>query len=188
MITFENVTFSYKGSKQRVLNNFSLNIKKGESVWLSGASGKGKTTLLRLIMGLERVTKGNLKISDGAKISAVFQEDRLIPYVSVKKNISLFSSDAAATDLLSRLGIEECADMSVDELSGGMKRRVAVARALSREFDILILDEALNGLDAETAEKTAEVIKEKSRGKTVIFVTHNPEQAQMLCQRQINME
>lgn len=187
MINFKNVTFAYKGSKEKILENFSLNIEKGERVWISGASGKGKTTVLRLIMGLEKPSKGVVEILNGARISAVFQEDRLIPFVSVKKNIALFSNEEKAGRLLSELGLEGYQDMAVDSLSGGMKRRVAVARALSREFDILILDEAMNGLDAETEEKTAAVIDKYCKDKTVIFVTHHGEQANRLCTRQIEI-
>lgn len=187
MIEFKNVTFAYKGSKENVLESFSLHIKEGERVWLSGASGRGKTTVLRLIMGLEKPKRGTVKIKDGAKISVVFQEDRLIPFVSVKKNISLFSNDKKAQTLLTELGLSDCGDMTVEELSGGMKRRLALARALARDFDILILDEALNGLDSYTAEKTASVIEEFAGDKTVIFVTHHKEQAERLCDKKINI-
>jgi NitT/TauT family transport system ATP-binding protein len=180
MINFKNVTFSYKGSKENVLKDFSLHIKEGDRVWLSGASGRGKTTVLRLIMGLEKAKKGKIEISENAKISAVFQEDRLIPFVSVRKNISLFSNDETAEKLLSDLGLNDTADMAVNELSGGMKRRVALARALSKDFNLLILDEALNGLDEETKNNTASVINKYTENKTVVFVSHSGEEAALL--------
>lgn len=180
MIKFENVTFSYKGEKDRIFENLSLHIKEGQRVHLSGASGVGKTTLLRLIAGLERVKKGSVKIKDNARISVVFQEDRLIPFVSVKKNISLFSNDEKSEKLLYELGLSDCADMRVDELSGGMKRRVALARALSRDFDILLLDEAFNGLDGETLLKVCDVVNKYTENKTVILVSHHEEEAQLL--------
>lgn len=187
MIEFKNVTFAYKGSKETVLENFSLKIEKGERVWLSAPSGKGKTTVLRLIMGLEKPKKGSVNIDGSAKISAVFQEDRLIPFISVKKNISLFSSDEKAEILLGKLGLGGCADMTADELSGGMKRRAALARALSKDFNLLILDEVMNGLDPDTAEKTAQVIDELCKDKTLIFVSHSKEQALRLCNRRIDI-
>lgn len=187
MIEFKNVNFAYKGSKENVLNDFSMHIKKGDRVWLSGPSGKGKTTVLRLIMGLEKPKNKTVRINESAKISVVFQEDRLIPFVSVKKNISLFSNDQKAQELLLKLGLEGCSDMTVDSLSGGMRRRVAIARALSKDFDILILDEAMNGLDRETAEKTAQVIDDICKDKTLIFVTHHEEQAKLLCNRRIEI-
>ena len=187
MIELKNVTFAYKASKKNVLTDFSMHIEKGERVWLSGASGKGKTTILRLIMGLEKPKKGVVHIKENAKISVVFQEDRLIPFVTVKKNISLFSNDEKAEELLLKLGLHGCSDMTVDALSGGMKRRVAIARALAREFDVLILDEAMNGLDSDTAEKTAQVIKEICKDKTIIFVSHQEDQAKLLCEKQIEI-
>lgn len=187
MIEFKNVTFAYKGSKENVLENFSLSVSKGDRVWLSGASGKGKTTVLRLIMGLERPKRGSIHISESAKISAVFQEDRLIPFVSVKKNISLFSNEQKAEELLSKLGLADCGDMSVEELSGGMKRRVALARALSKEFDILILDEAMNGLDDDAKKVAAQVINRYTKDKTLITVTHNKEEAQLLLSKEFKL-
>ncbi len=187
MIEFENVTFSYKGSKENVLNDFSLCVRQGERIWLSGASGRGKTTVLRLIMGLEKAKKGRLKINEEAVISAVFQEDRLIPFISAEKNISLFSNEEKAKKLLSQLGLNDTAHMSVDELSGGMKRRVALARALSKDFDILLLDEALNGLDEETKKITAEVINEYTENKTVIFVSHSEKEAELLNTKEIKL-
>ena len=111
MIELSNVTFSYKGSKENVLKDFSLEIKEGQRIWLSGASGRGKTTVLRLIMRLEKAKKGKIKINDEAKISAVFQEDRLIPFISVEKNISLFSDEEKARKLLFELGLKDTAQM-----------------------------------------------------------------------------
>ncbi len=187
MIKFENVTFSYKGEKKKIFENFSLYIKEGQRIHLTGASGKGKTTLLRLIAGLEKAKKGSVKIKDNAKISVVFQEDRLIDFVSVKKNISLFSSNEKAEELLCELGLEDCSYMSVDELSGGMKRRVALARALSKDFDILLLDEAFNGLDEETLFNVCDVVNRYTKDKTVILVSHHEKEAQLLCAERVEI-
>ncbi|MEE0945588.1 MAG: ATP-binding cassette domain-containing protein [Acutalibacteraceae bacterium] len=180
MIKLENITFSYKGEKNKIFENFSLDIKKGERVRLVGDSGRGKTTLLRIILGLERVKKGKVKIEENTRFSVVFQEDRLIPFVNVKKNISLFSSEEKAEKLLCELGLGDCAEMSIDELSGGMKRRVALARALSKEFDALILDEAFNGLDEKTLQKVCDVVNAYTENKTVIMVSHHNKEAQLL--------
>ncbi len=185
MITFKDVTFSYKGSKEKVLENFSLKIGAGDRVHISGVSGRGKTTLLRLIMGLEKPKKGSILVEENAKISVVFQENRLIPYISVKDNIALFSGEEIATELLEKLGLSEYAQQNVSALSGGMKRRVALARALSREFDILLLDEAMNGLDDATKATVAQVINEYTRGKTLVTVTHNKAEADMLQAKEI---
>ena len=187
MIEFENVTFSYKGSKENVLKDFSLCVRQGERIWLSGASGRGKTTVLRLIMGLEKAKIGKVKTNEEAIISAVFQEDRLIPFVSVEKNIALFSNEEKAKNLLSELGLRGTENMLIDELSGGMKRRVALARALSKDFDILLLDEALNGLDEETKKITAKVINKYTENKTVIFVSHSEKEAELLNTKEIKI-
>lgn len=185
MIKFNNVTFGYKGSKAKVLENFSLQIDKGDRVHISGASGKGKTTLLRLVMGLEKPKKGSITVEEGAKISVVFQENRLIPYVSVKENIALFSNEQKALALLRDLELIDYAYENVSALSGGMKRRVALARALSKDFDILLLDEAMNGLDDKTKEKVAAVINKYTVNKTLITVTHNSAEANLLNAKEI---
>lgn len=180
MIEFKNVTFKYKGSKENILNDFSLLINKGERIWISGTSGRGKTTLLRLIMGLEKAKKGKVIIEENAKISTVFQEDRLIPFVSVEKNVSLFSNHEKAQTVLTQLGLKDVMGEEINSLSGGMKRRVALARALSKDFNLLILDEALNGLDEETKNNTASVINKYTENKTVVFVSHSGEEAALL--------
>lgn len=187
MIKFKNVTFNYKGSKENILKDFSLYIKEGEKIWLSGASGRGKTTVLRLIMGLEKAKKGKVIINNNAKISAVFQEDRLIPFVNAQKNISLFSTQEKAEELLFELGLDDAGKMFEDELSGGMKRRVALARALSKDFNILLLDEALNGLDEQTKKITAQVINKYTQNKTVIFVSHSKEEAELLNAKEVKL-
>lgn len=187
MIKLDNITFSYKGEKEKIFENFSLHIKEGEKIHLCAPSGKGKTTLLRIIAGLERAKKGSVKIKDNAKISVVFQEDRLIPFVSVKKNISLFSSEEKAEELLSELGLEDCGEMNIDELSGGMKRRVAIARALSKDFDILLLDEAFNGLDEKTLVNVCDVVNRYTENKTVILVSHHEKEAQLLCAESVEI-
>ncbi len=187
MIEFKNVTFSYKGSKENVLKDFSLFVNKGDKIWISGVSGKGKTTLLRLIMGLEKAKKGKVEIDPKAKISAVFQEDRLLPNLTVEKNISLFSNEETAKTLLFELGLKGTENMKIDQLSGGMKRRVALARALSKDFDLLLLDEALNGLDEKTKKITASVINKYTENKTVIFVSHSSEEADLLNAKKVHL-
>lgn len=178
MITFRNVCFSYK--RKNVLNNFSLEIKDGERLCLSGASGCGKTTVLRLLLGLEKPQSGTV-ISDGnPKFSVVFQEDRLIPHKTVKENIALFSDEKTADYYIKKLGLYDFAASASNELSGGQKRRVAIARAVSHPFDILVLDEAMNGLDDANKKIAADVILEAANGKTIITVTHNDDETQLL--------
>ncbi len=178
MIEFKNVTFAY-GEKQ-VLTNFSLKIESGERVCLFGESGKGKTTLLRLICGLERPQAGEITGIDKNRFSVVFQEDRLLNNLTVLENVCLVGKSDKAKELLCGLGLEDCFNKKPEELSGGMRRRVAIARALCSEFDVLLLDEAFNGLDEDRIKDTAKLILEETKGKTVIMITHSLEQAQLL--------
>ncbi len=180
MIKFSNVTFSYRGKKENVLENFSLSAEKGERLHLSAPSGKGKTTVLRLIAGLEKAKKGEVSIKENAKISVVFQEDRLIPTQTVEKNVSLFSDTEKAEELLDKLGLSEVKEALPASLSGGMKRRVALARALAKDFDILLLDEAFNGLDEDNLINAVKVVEEYLAGKTLILVSHSAAEAQLL--------
>ena len=118
---------------------------------IMGKSGIGKSTLLSILMGLEKADEGT--VSTG----------------KTKEEI---------TGFLKKMELDDIAGKPVSEYSGGMKRRVAIARALLAEYDILIMDEPLQGLDAETKEKVATVIKTQTAGKTVLFVTHDEKEAE----------
>ena len=179
MIRLNDVTFAYKNSAP-VIEGLTLHIKKGERVHLLGESGVGKTTVLRLIMGLERPQRGTVELAENAKISAVFQENRLIPTLNTLENVALFSSTERATEILTRLGLASDLNAMPDELSGGMKRRVALARALARESDILILDEAMTGLDDANRERVAAVINEYAADRTLVCVTHDQREAELI--------
>lgn len=185
MINFQNVNFSY--GEKLVLNNFSLAVKNGERVALSGPSGVGKTTVLRLIMGLEPVQLGKIEVKKAAKISVVFQEDRLLPFKTVMQNLTLFGNTDTANKILSDLGLSDAKDKYPAQLSGGMARRVSIARALVRGGDIFIFDEPFNGIDDENVKITAELINEYTKGKTVIMVSHNKRDIALLCADEINM-
>ncbi|MCM1114278.1 MAG: ATP-binding cassette domain-containing protein [Clostridium sp.] len=185
MIEFKDVSFSYD-SKQ-VLKNFNLTIHNGDRICLWGDSGIGKTTILRLILGLEKITSGSL-IRDDAKISVVFQEDRLIPFKTAEENIRMFA-DSDKTDLIiSSLGISEFKNKYPSQLSGGMKRRTAIARALAVEADIYIFDEAFTGLDKENIFSATKLINEITENKTVILVTHNTHSPDLLNCRMVYVD
>ncbi len=175
-IRAERICKSY-GDKQ-VLSELSFFMEYGGVYRVIGASGCGKTTLLRLICGLEKPDSGIITGANREDISYLFQEDRLLPWLSAVKNVEIASKDKnrreLAEQLLSELGVGDEKDKHLlpSELSGGMSRRVAIARALIKDSKILMLDEALRGLDDENRAKCAEVIGRYSKGKTVIFVTH----------------
>ncbi len=178
MIEFKNVTFSY-GEKQ-VLKDFSLEIKEGEHICFFGESGKGKTTLLRLICGLEKPQAGEIAGTNTKRFSVVFQEDRLLENLSVSKNVSLVGSPQKGDELLKKLGLQDYLNKKISDLSGGMRRRVAIARALCSDYDVLLLDEAFNGLDEDRIKDTADLILEEAEGKTVLMITHSLAHAQLL--------
>ena len=185
MLKINNLTFSY-GDKS-IFNNFSLNIKNGEKIWLSAPSGFGKTTLIKLILGLLKAQSGEI-ITGNITPSVVFQENRLLPFYTVMQNIELVGGDKQkAKEILYALGINETENLYPSALSGGMKRRAAIARALSVPFDLLILDEAFNGIDEKNLQTACDCIKKFTIDKTVILITHNPEEAELLNAKKIEI-
>lgn len=178
-IRLEHICKAY-GSKQ-VLRDLSCTFAMGSAACILGSSGCGKTTLLRLIAGLEAPDSGCIHGNEAQKISAVFQENRLIENLSAEKNILLTARRgfvrADALLLLQELGIAENARKPVRKFSGGMKRRVAIARALAAEFDLLLLDEPFTGLDEASKRQTMEVLLRRAAGRTLICVTHDPQDA-----------
>ena len=178
MIELKNVNFSY--GKKQIFKNFNFTITDSDRICLFAPSGYGKTTLLRLIMGLEKTFSGKIIGTHNKNFSVVFQEDRLLPDKTVLENILLFGDDSKAVLILESLGLKDAVNLYPDELSGGMARRVAIARALNRNSDIYIFDEPFNGIDKENLEKTAKVINEFTKDKIFIAVSHNQTEAELL--------
>ncbi|MBE6788559.1 MAG: ABC transporter ATP-binding protein [Ruminococcaceae bacterium] len=175
MIKIQNLSKSF-GDKA-ILKNFSYDFKKTGVVCIKGASGCGKTTLLRIISGLEKADSGNILIN--GKLSYMFQEDRLLSFLTAIENVTCVMDGKAsekkekAEKLLSAVGLSGDINTPVTELSGGMKRRVAFARALAFEPDILLLDEPFNGLDPETRQLILKIVSDISKERLVILVTHD---------------
>lgn len=180
-IVLRNLSKSY--GENPVISDLNLNIKSGVTTCLMGPSGCGKTTLLRLIAGLEKPDTGEI-MSEARKISYVFQEDRLSEDFSVISNIRFVVGKTMNSEdirnLLKEFELGDVIDKPVRELSGGMKRRVAIARALSATYDLLIMDEPLKGLDEKLKQHVMEVIKNHTKGKTVIYVTHDSSEADVM--------
>ena len=168
-----NISKSYHG--RPVLQNVSFTIEPGVTA-LWAPSGAGKTTLLRILLGLERPDSGEL-LGTGVRWSAVFQEDRLLDGLDAMGNLrfALGSGwdEAAARLLLAELGLFDAEDRPVREWSGGMKRRLALARALLADAEAIALDEPFTGLDAENRRRGAECIARRAETTPVLLVTHD---------------
>lgn len=174
LVTFNAVVKSFDG--KRVLDGFSHSFMRGTLTFIEGPSGSGKTTLLRLACGLETPDGGGIDRLASVRFSYVFQEDRLCENLSAAANVRLVCSDRKSRlpeELLERLGIGDRSSTAVKKLSGGEKRRVALARALAASSDVLLLDEPLTGLDGETRERVLEVMKPYLAGRAVLWVTHD---------------
>ena len=168
----------------RVLDRLNFSFPGGRISCVQGPSGCGKTTLLRLIAGLEAPDSGEIRGADGKKISAVFQENRLLENLTAEKNILLTArSGFTRTDarkLLDELGLSDAAQRRTCELSGGMRRRVAVARALAADYELLLLDEPLTGLDDDARLRVLRRIQADLNGRPAVWITHDPDAAALL--------
>ena len=174
-----------------VLKDLSITFPQGRISCLMGPSGIGKTTLINLIMGLEKADSGTITGLEDKIISPVFQEDRLIEHWDAINNIKLVCSKDVTNkiieDELNKVGLYEDRYKPVLTLSGGMRRRVALLRALLYDGNLLILDEPFKGLDKELKNRVIEYVKEKEKGKTVILVTHDLKDAELLEAIQVRM-
>lgn len=183
-IKLDHICKSYEG--KQVLKDFSGEIKKHHVNFIMGPSGRGKTTLLNLLMGIEKVDSGSITGMTDMAVAAVFQEDRLCENLSVSSNIRMVHNNLkgqAKNDfieevkvLLNKTGLGDIAANLVKTLSGGMKRRVSILRCILANGDILFFDEALKGLDKESEQQFMEVILPYLKDKTVIWVTHDETQ------------
>lgn len=170
------------GSNQ-VLQNFSAEIPVGKTTCIMAPSGSGKTTLLRILMGLEQPDSGTITGLADLRRSAVFQEDRLCDNLSPLSNIRLVCprySPQQIAQVLTAVGLSACTAQPARELSGGMRRRVALLRALMADYDILFLDEPFKGLDADTKAAVICYTRQQIEQKTVLLVTHDPAEAEAL--------
>ena len=176
-----------------VLRELNLSIKKDKITVILGRSGCGKTTLLRLIAGLESVSLGEIKFKEQVKIGFVFQEPRLMPFLNVYENIVFalkkYEIDEAKIDrLISMIGLSDFKFAAVSQLSGGMSSRVSLARVLAYEANLILMDEPFAALDTFTrASMQAEILKLQA-DKTIIFVTHNVDEALYLADEIILLE
>jgi NitT/TauT family transport system ATP-binding protein len=199
-VAIEEVSKSFQSASGTVLalDQVSLNVAEGEFVCLVGASGCGKTTLLNIIAGLEKPDRGSV-LADGKPITGpgrerlvMFQEPALFPWLDVfgnvlfglklKPNLTNKDRREVAKYYLELVGLSRFEHANIHELSGGMKQRVSLARALAPNPRVLLMDEPFAALDALTREQLYGDIQEiwKARRKTIVFVTHNVREAACL--------
>ena len=204
MIKLNNVTFEYD-KQTPVLKDFNLTVEKGEIVAIQGKSGLGKSTILRLIAGLEKVNNGKIYINDicindvptnKRQVGYVFQNHALFPHLTVGKNIQygLFNKSSIerkqlVEEVSKKVNIFELLGRYPHEISGGQKQRVAIARSLVTKPKVLLLDEPFTGLDQELKSKIRTDIREilKTFNITTILVTHDIEDAKALGARIIHI-
>lgn len=202
MIELKHISKSYNGMP--VLQDISMTFRDNGCYCLMSPSGSGKTTLMRILMGLEKPDTGTIGIyvADAGRnvdtgdsldashgrtspsISAVFQEDRLCESFSPLENVTMCAGRSIKASRVRRemgkLLPEECLDRPVSTLSGGMKRRVAVYRALLTPSDILIMDEPFTGMDEELKHSVIAYIREKRDGRILILSTHQEEDVKLI--------
>lgn len=172
MLEFKNVSKSFE---KEVIKNLSFVLNEGEKILIWGESGIGKTTIVNLILGIIEPDSGEI-INKFKKISTVFQENRLVEEISAIDNLKLVSEkdDFYLKNILKDLKIENPEEI-IKNLSGGMKRRVSIARALIFDADLYIFDEPIQGLDDLTRKIVIEKILELTRKKTLILISHDEE-------------
>lgn len=182
MLKFDNVSFSY--GNETVFDNFSFAASDGEAVAVLGHSGCGKTTLMELASGMLKPFSGNIAPFSAARHAFIFQENRLLPWKTVLENITFVGAEQSrAAEYLEKVGLYGCENKFPDELSGGMSRRLAIARALAYGGDCFFIDEPLHGLDIKTSGEVLSLIKDEIRGKSALIITHSFEEAFALCDR-----
>lgn len=190
MIEMKHITKKY--GDFTVFSDFSMEIPEGEVFCLMGKSGRGKTTLLRMLMGLEQPDTGSITGLTDKRISVVFQEDRLLRNFTVRQNLYSVCDDALQQErmmgILTALGLDAWIDREVSVLSGGMQRRVAICRALLVPYDLLILDEPFRGLDDKTKEITLKLVLEEKKGRTILLSTHDAKECERMGGKILNLD
>ena len=202
-LSIENISMRFdlkNGSSVQALKDVSLEIEEGQIITVLGPSGCGKTTLLNIIAGFLAPTEGKVILNEntvqgpGAERGMVFQQGALFEWMNVRENVAFgprmkgmpkSEQNEKVKHLLDVVGLAEFEDKAVYELSGGMQQRVALARCLANEPDVILMDEPLGALDALTREKMQGLVLKlwKETGKTIVLITHSVEEAVLLGER-----
>lgn len=187
MMLCENISFAYPG-QEPVLKNFSLSMEPGERIVIMAPSGSGKSTLFSLLAGLLHPIKGTVNL---CRTSMVFQEDRLPPSLSALQQLQLVAphtSNAILYGLLEELGLAGWENACPAQLSGGMRRRIALARAAAFQSSLWLLDEPFTGLDANSIEIAASfILRHIPPDAMLLAALHKPEEAALLKARILSL-
>ena len=206
-LLIDNISMRFElpnGGHVQALQNVSLDIKSGELMSVLGPSGCGKTTLLNIVAGFLAPTEGNIILNDkkvfgpSADRGMVFQQGALFEWMTVRENVSFgpdmkgvsrAESKEKVDHLLDVVGLADFREKAIYELSGGMQQRVALARCLANDPDVILMDEPLGALDALTREKMQGLVLDLGREtvKTIILITHSVEEALLLGERLLVM-
>lgn len=187
MIEFKNISKSFDGVN--IIDNFNLKIADGERIAIMGKSGVGKSTLLNILLDLVAQDKGDI-IGLPKNKGVVFQQDRLLDEFSAFDNISLVCNEDRQTIIehFKELGLSGEEDKLARDYSGGMRRRLAIMRAVLAKSDLIIMDEAFKGLDSDSKTKSIDYVNKYTQNKTCVFVTHDINDAKRLnCSRIIDI-
>ncbi len=197
MITIKDLSKEFKSNNNgplKVLDKVSFQVKEGEFISIVGPSGCGKSTLLRIIGGLDEETSGMIEHDNGKpNISFIFQNHGLLEWRTLKKNVELpaeimgFSDRFDSTQMLDMVGLQGFEDFLPSEVSGGMKQKASLARALSFDPDLMLMDEPFAAVDMLSRETLGLEVKRILNNKTVLFTTHNLEEAVFLSDKVVIM-
>mgnify|MGYP002573507062 FL=1 len=168
-----------------VLQDFSFSFEAGNSYCLMGPSGCGKSTLLRLACGLLQPDSGYITGTEN-HFSYVFQENRLLPWYTARQNIELVCRRRSADYWLDAVGLKAFADALPETLSGGMRRRIALARALAADGHIYLFDEPFTGLDTERREEIIALIHQYTTEHLCLYTSHDPLEAEKVADQVLN--
>ena len=189
-IVFDGLSKAY--GENRVLRGVRATLPGGSITCLMAPSGSGKTTLFRVLLGLEDADAGCVSGVGRERISMMFQEDRLCTMLTPVENVALvLGKDVLRSELRDMLGEilpSACLDQPVGELSGGMRRRVALVRAMAVPSDLVVLDEPFTGLDFATRRRAIAFIRRHQEGRTVLVATHGEEDAELLGARMLRLD
>lgn len=193
-----NKDYVVSGKVHKVLNNIDAELKSGEITIILGKSGCGKTTLLRLLAGLESTTNGDIKFFESnketiPKVGMIFQDSRLFPWLTVRENLTFYTKEKnkdIEDKYLKIMKLEDFSEAYPSQLSGGMAQRVAIGRALAYNPHMLLMDEPFASLDYFTRYKLQEELIDlyQKTNKGIVFVTHNVDEALILGHRIIILD